>query len=93
MARYVAMLVLAGTAVALSNGCDLGPKEGDPCNALLLHDECDDGLQCQTIGSCTVTYCCPANASSSRDAHCNGTACPPVPDAGPDEAGADAGSD
>jgi len=72
-----------------SNGCDIRPKEGDSCNALISHDECSDGLTCQTIGSCTTTYCCPANPSSSSNEFCNGTSCPPLPpDAGDDAADA-----
>ena len=75
-----------------SNGCDMRPSEGDSCNALIDHDECSEGLACQTIGSCTTGYCCPPNASSSQNPFCNGTSCPPLPADGGDDA-ADATAD
>lgn len=85
---------VACALVVLSNGCNEPAKEGDPCNALIAHDECTEGT-CQIIGSCTVGHCCPADPSTSKNPYCNGMSCPPLPEDGGDdgsatEAGADA---
>ena len=82
----IACAFVACALVVLSNGCD-DAKEGDPCNALILHDECTGGTTCQIIGSCTVGHCCPADPSTSTNPFCNGMACPPLPSDGGDEGG------
>ncbi len=79
-------------AIAASSGCNVGPKEGDSCNGLIEEDECIENTTCQTIGSCSQTYCCPADPSTSSDPHCNGALCPPLaPDGGDDDGGSDGG--
>ena len=77
-----ALAVIAALSLA-SVGCD-GGHEGDRCNPSLSHDECNDGLSCQTPSTCVENYCCPSNASSSTNPYCNGTLCPasPAPDGG-----------
>lgn len=84
----------AGTAlltlfVAVGSGCDTGGDEGDRCNPLVERDECDEGLHC-TAATCSESYCCPTDHSST-DPHCNGEGCPD-PDAGEEDV-ADANSD
>ncbi len=65
-------------------GCHEG-SEGDRCNPSLPPDqsECNSGLTCTVPSTCVAAYCCPAQASSSSNGHCNGTLCP-QPDAGTD---------
>ena len=78
---------VACALVVLANGCNEPAKEGDPCNALIEHDECTEGT-CQIIGSCTVGHCCPADPSTSKNPFCNGTSCPPLPEDGGDDGSA-----
>jgi hypothetical protein len=90
LARLAALSALGALLVASTNGCDdTGGKEGDRCNPLVLHDECNDGLHC-TQATCSEAYCCPTGRSSS-DPHCNNQAGCPDTDGG-DEAGADSAS-
>lgn len=73
-------------AAVYGTGCELGGKEGDRCNPLVLHDECNSSLHC-TRATCSEAYCCPVDRSSS-DPHCNAAGCPDA-DAG-DEGGTSA---
>ncbi|MDP9149129.1 MAG: hypothetical protein M3O36_04190 [Myxococcota bacterium] len=81
-----ALLLLAGLTVT-ETGCD-GGREGDRCNPVLTHNDCNDGLVCGQPATCAEAYCCPVNASSSSNPYCNGQACPqpdtgaPSPDTG-----------
>ena len=77
-----AMLALTGL------GCD-GGREGDRCNPLLSHSDCNDGLSCQQPATCAESYCCPASSSSSSNPFCNGQGCPQT-DATPPAAGSGA---
>lgn len=70
-----ALLLVAAGLLVLGNGCD-GGREGERCNPLLSHDECDNGLSCQRPSTCAENYCCPDPASSSSNPYCNGAACP-----------------
>ena len=79
-----ALLLVAAGLLVLGNGCD-GGREGERCNPLLSHDECDNGLSCQRPSTCAENYCCPEPASSSSNPFCNGAACP-APDGGGDAA-------
>jgi hypothetical protein len=74
-----------GTAALAIGACDLGGKEGDRCNPLVLRDECNAGLQCR-VATCSAAYCCP-KAGTSSDPNCNAPGCPD------NDAGADASSD
>ncbi len=86
---FVTCLALAFSSV-FAGGCNVGPKEGDSCNGLVQEDECIENTTCQTIGSCSQTYCCPSDPSTSTDPHCNGALCPPVEvDGGDDDGGSD----
>jgi hypothetical protein len=60
--------------------------EGDRCNPDLvpMSSDCNSGLTCQMPSTCVENYCCPTPASSSTNGYCNGTLCPPPPDAGTD---------
>ena len=80
--------VVAALAV-LGSACEIGSKEGDKCNALVLQDECNPGLHCK-LATCSEAYCCPTNRTST-DPHCNAEGCPD-PDAG-DDGGTDAAAD
>ncbi len=56
-------------------GCEQG-AEGDRCNPDLNGNECNAGLTCQEPTACAaigagITYCCPADLSSSSDPHCS----------------------
>ena len=84
----VALGAVGLALVTLGGGCDTGGNEGDRCNPLVQRDECDDGLHCQAA-TCSESYCCPTNRTSS-DPVCNAAGCPD-PDAG--EGGDDGGSD
>jgi len=85
------ILLTGGALLAFSNGCGAEPSEGATCNALVVDNECINNTTCQTIGSCTATYCCPADPTTSTDPHCNGSLCPPLPpDGGDDDAAPDA---
>jgi hypothetical protein len=88
---FIALLSM--TVIAPSTACDVGPSEGSTCNALVVDNECTGGTTCQTIGSCSATFCCPTDPTTSADPHCNGALCPPVPPDGgdnSDDASADA---
>jgi hypothetical protein len=79
------ILVLALTALA-SLACDTS-QEGDRCNPLLAHNECNAGLVCGIPRNCDPTqpvhspyangeaYCCPANGVSTNP-NCDGTCNP-----------------
>lgn len=68
-------VIAIATLLVVANACD-GGREGDRCNPNLSHDECGAGLSCVAPSTCVETYCCPANASSSSNAYCNGSGCP-----------------
>jgi len=61
--------------VTLTPGCTIG-EEGERCNPLLSHDECNGELTCQQPVDCPETYCCPtpvtASSSPFCQAGCNG---------------------
>lgn len=85
--RAGALAALGFAIAAAAYGCDdVGGKEGDRCNALVLRDECDPGLACKAA-TCSESYCCPKDRTSS-DPNCNAPGCPDE-DAG--DGGADAG--
>ncbi len=89
---YTKISVALALAMLVANGCD-GGREGERCNPLLSHDDCNGGLVCTQPATCAESYCCPANGSSTNP-FCNGSACPPAPDAGSaSPTPADAGSD
>lgn len=85
LGHVAALLVVAASLLAVGDGCD-GGREGERCNPLLSHDECDKGLSCQRPSTCAENYCCPDPASSSSNPFCNGLACP-VPEGGSDDGG------
>ena len=87
--RFFALGTVVAALVALGSGCEIGGKEGDRCNALVLQDECNAGLHCK-LATCSEAYCCPTNRTST-DPHCNAEGCPD-PDAG-DDGGTDAAAD
>lgn len=69
------LAALAFAIAAAAYGCDdVGGKEGDRCNALVLRDECDPGLACKAA-TCSESYCCPKDRTSS-DPNCNAPGCP-----------------
>jgi hypothetical protein len=76
-------LIAAGVVAAV--GCE-GGAEGDRCNPLLSHNDCNGGLTCMQPGTCAESYCCPTPASASSNPFCNGSSCPPA-EAGAGEAG------
>jgi hypothetical protein len=65
---------VVAAAVVVMGGCDLGGKEGDRCNPLVLRDECNAGLHCR-LATCAAAYCCPTDRASS-DPNCNAPGCP-----------------
>ena len=76
---------LSVVAFAIVTSCQQGGHEGDRCNPLLAHDECNGALSCQQPASCAESYCCPANLAASTSSYCRSDpdACPaPPPDAG-----------
>jgi hypothetical protein len=80
---------ILGALVCIAGGaCTLGGDEGDVCNPLVLRDECNSGLHCKAA-SCTTSYCCPVDGSSS-DPNCNAPGCPDTDGGSPSDAG-DAG--
>jgi hypothetical protein len=87
--RFGVFFALAIALVALGDACKLGGKEGDQCNALILHadgeENCNAGFVCKPF-SCSASYCCPKNGTSS-DPNCNGEGCPD------EDAGEDGGND
>jgi hypothetical protein len=100
-ARVLVLTLAAGLAWA-SVACNQG-QEGDRCNPLLSHDECNAGLTCQQPTNCPENYCCPASGTSSNpycQAGCAGglaSICaveptyPACTDAAPQTSGEDAG--
>jgi hypothetical protein len=79
--------VTLGAAFAVG-GCAEGGGggEGDRCNPFLSHNECDNGLTCQTGmdlasgATCGESYCCPTPANMSSNGFCNGAFEAPLPD-------------
>lgn len=80
--RTITLVLRAGVLVAFAAGIasaaygcdDVGGKEGDRCNPLVLRDECDPGLACKAA-TCSESYCCPTDRTSS-DPNCNAAGCP-----------------
>jgi hypothetical protein len=88
------MVTLTLGLFAVGTGC-VGGGDGDRCNPLLSHDECNDGLTCVQPSTCVESYCCPSDPSKSTSPFCRGDpgACP-APEAGADASGAgDASTD
>ena len=85
--QIIAILALAGAALVSAASCIQGGNEGDRCNPLLSHNECDNGLTCQQPSGCAENYCCPADLTHSTSSFCRSD-----PAACPLEAGVDAGT-
>lgn len=94
--RHAALLLATSAlVVATAGGCNQG-TEGDRCNPLLDHNECNNGLVCSGPGTsyplpgyCVENYCCPTDPTKSSNPDCNGTdpMCSPPPDAGTPDTG------
>jgi hypothetical protein len=63
------LALLGGAAMLLTAACDEG-NEGDRCNPLESHNDCNGSLVCTQPQFCAENYCCPANVTPSDNAYC-----------------------